>query len=179
MYYCRAGHRDQCIEHGQQLTVRKSDRDLVLACSGGTSRLWGISLKTSAHGICIVVSIGTRLDDTADLAQEVFIRVYRSINNLRNPSSFSFLAHSNSHQPFYDELRKRPAFAHVLWTKRSPVTKKGFAMLLRRYHTHMQPDEKLLSNEMNDVIRKAMMRLPEQFRTSMSYEKWRVSATKR
>jgi RNA polymerase sigma-70 factor (ECF subfamily) len=32
---------------------------------------------------------------------------------------------------------------------------------------HPQPDEKALSHEMTEVIRKAMLRLPEQFRTSI------------
>jgi RNA polymerase sigma-70 factor (ECF subfamily) len=105
--------------------------------------------------------------DTSDLAQEVFIRVYRSINNLRNPSSFRSWLTQIVTNLFYDELRKRPRRLPTVSMDEPTDDEQETDVTRDIIDSSPQPDEKLLSNEMTDVIRKAMMRLPEQFRTSI------------
>ena len=46
--------------------------------------------------------------DLNDLSQEVFIRVYKGIHNLRNPRIFKSWLNQIVLNLFYDELRKRP-----------------------------------------------------------------------
>src|ERR1700678_2298190 len=46
--------------------------------------------------------------DIADLAQEVLLRMCRSIKSLRNPKTFKFWLNRIITNLFYDELRKMP-----------------------------------------------------------------------
>ena len=48
--------------------------------------------------------------DRADLAQEVWIRVYRSIHRLKEPAKFKGWLGRITTNLFYDELRKRKRF---------------------------------------------------------------------
>lgn len=106
--------------------------------------------------------------DTADLAQEVFIRVWRSVNNLRNPSSFRSWLTQIVTNLFYDELRKRPRRLPTVSMDESFEEDESSDSPSRDIaDTSPHPDEKVLSKEMSEVIRQSMMRLPEQFRTSI------------
>jgi RNA polymerase sigma-70 factor (ECF subfamily) len=149
---------------------QKSDRDLVLACQRREPAAFEELVKRHQRTVyALLYQLAPDWTDTADLAQEVFIRVYRSINNLRNPSSFRSWLTQIVTNLFYDELRKRPRrLPTVSMDEAQSSDEEGDSHVTQDVtDTHMQPDEKLLSNEMNDVIRKAMMRLPEQFRTSI------------
>ncbi|MDR3616069.1 MAG: sigma-70 family RNA polymerase sigma factor [Candidatus Obscuribacterales bacterium] len=149
---------------------QKSDRDLVLACQRREPAAFEELVKRHQRTVyALLYQLAPDWTDTADLAQEVFIRVYRSINNLRNPSSFRSWLTQIVTNLFYDELRKRPRrLPTVSMDEAQSGDEEGDSHVTQDVtDTHMQPDEKLLSNEMNDVIRKAMMRLPEQFRTSI------------
>jgi RNA polymerase sigma-70 factor (ECF subfamily) len=108
-------------------------------------------------------------EDTSDLAQEVFIRVWRSINNLRNPASFRGWLTQIVTNLFYDELRKRPRRLPTVSMDDSHGGEDGESDGSTRDipDTGILPDEKILNKEISEVIRQAMLRLPEQFRTAI------------
>src|SRR5208337_2958840 len=88
---------------------QKSDRDLVLACQRREPQAFEELVKRHQRTVfALIYQLAPDWEDTTDLAQEVFIRVWRSINNLRNPASFRSWLTQIVTNLFYDELRRRP-----------------------------------------------------------------------
>src|ERR1700675_2759069 len=87
----------------------KNDRDLVLACQRREPAAFEELVKRHQRTVyALLYQLAPDWTDTSDLAQEVFIRIWRSINNLRNPGSFRSWLSQIVTNLFYDELRKRP-----------------------------------------------------------------------
>ncbi len=106
--------------------------------------------------------------DTSDLAQEVFIRIWRSINNLRNPSSFRSWLTQIVTNLFYDELRRRPRRLPTVSMDEAIDSDESDDGPTRDIPDESaRPDDIVLSREITEVIREAMSRLPEQFRTAI------------
>ena len=148
---------------------QKSDRDLVLACQRREPAAFEELVKRHQRTVyALLYQLAPDWTDTSDLAQEVFIRVWRSINNLRNPSSFRSWLSQIVTNLFYDELRKRPRRLPTVSMDESTDEDGDNSDATRDIEdSSPHPDEKALSNEMTEVIRRAMLRLPEQFRTSI------------
>src|SRR5437870_2145727 len=88
---------------------QKPDRDLVLACQRREPAAFEELVKRHQRTVyALLYQLAPDWHDTSDLAQEVFIRIWRSINNLRNPASFRSWLTQIVTNLFYDELRKRP-----------------------------------------------------------------------
>jgi RNA polymerase sigma-70 factor (ECF subfamily) len=151
---------------------QKSDRDLILACQKREPAAFEELVKRHQRTVyALMYQLAPDWTDTSDLAQEVFIRVWRNINNLRNPASFRSWLTQIVTNLFYDELRKRPRRLPTV-SMDDPIggedTDETAETATRDIpDTHPQPDEKALSTEMTDVIREAMLKLPEQFRTAI------------
>jgi RNA polymerase sigma-70 factor (ECF subfamily) len=145
-----------------------SDRDLVVACQRREQAAFEELVKRYQRTVyTLLYQLAPDWNDTADLAQEVFLRIWRSINNLRNPSSFrSWLTQITTHL-FYDELRKRPRQLPTLMLD-EPIddgSEDGASRDIA--DTSAQPDTIVLNQEISEVIRTAMSSLPEQFRTAI------------
>lgn len=150
---------------------QRSDRDLVLACQKRDPAAFEELVKRHQRTVyALLYQLAPDWSDTSDLAQEVFIRVWRSINNLRNPSSFRGWLTQIVTNLFYDELRRRP--------RRVPTVSmdegidggeegEGDSGTRDIPDVSLLPDEKVLNQELSEVIRDAMGKLPEQFRTAI------------
>lgn len=146
---------------------QKSDRDLVLACQRREPAAFEELVKRHQRTVyALLYQLAPDWEDTADLAQEVFIRVWRNIANMRNPSSFRSWLTQIVTNLFYDELRKRPRKLPTVSMDES-LDPEEDSPTRDIADSSAMPHEKVLSDEMNEVIRQAMMKLPEQFRTSI------------
>ena len=151
---------------------QKSDRDLVLACQKRDPAAFEELVKRHQRTVyALLYQLAPDWVDTSDLAQEVFIRVWRSINNLRNPSSFRGWLTQIVTNLFYDELRKRPRRVPTVSMDEgidSGDGDEGAGSATRDIpDAKILPDEKILNQELSEVIREAMAKLPEQFRTAI------------
>jgi RNA polymerase sigma-70 factor (ECF subfamily) len=150
---------------------QKSDRDLVLACQHRDPAAFEELVKRHQRTVyALLYQLAPDWQDTADLAQEVFIRVWRSINNLRNPSSFRSWLTQIVTNLFYDELRKRPRRLPTVSMDEqiSEGSDETIEQATRDIaDTSTLPDERILTRELSDAIREAMTQLPEQFRTAI------------
>lgn len=150
---------------------QKSDRDLVLACQKREPAAFEELVKRHQRTVyALLYQLAPDWHDTSDLAQEVFIRVWRSINNLRNPSSFRSWLTQIVTNLFYDELRKRPRRVPTIsmddtLNDGSDDTAESATRDIADLSS--MPDERILSRELTEAIREAMTRLPEQFRTAI------------
>lgn len=148
---------------------QKSDRDLILACQRREPLAFEELVKRHQRTVyTLLYQLAPDWTDTADLAQEVFIRVWRSVGNLRNPSSFrSWLAQIVTNL-FYDELRKRPRRLPTVSMDETLSGEDGEEGPSRDIaDSAPSPDETILRREVSDAIRQAMVKLPEQFRTAI------------
>ena len=147
---------------------QKSDRDLVLACQRREPQAFEELVKRHQRTVfALIYQLAPDWEDTTDLAQEVFIRVWRSINNLRNPASFRSWLTQIVTNLFYDELRKRPRKLPTISMDDSASDEEGENPTRDIPDSSAMPEEKVLNKEVSEVIRQAMLKLPEQFRTAI------------
>ncbi len=147
---------------------QKSDRDLVLACQRREPQAFEELVKRHQRTVfALIYQLAPDWEDTTDLAQEVFIRVWRSINNLRNPASFRSWLTQIVTNLFYDELRKRPRKLPTVSMDESLDSEDGENPTRDIPDSSALPEEKVLNKEVSEVIRQAMLKLPEQFRTAI------------
>jgi len=148
---------------------QKSDRDLVLACQRREPAAFEELVKRHQRTVyALLYQLAPEWTDTADLAQEVFIRIWRSINNLRNPSSFRSWLTQIVTNLFYDELRRRPRRLPTISMDESYESEDSDEGATRDIPDESaKPDDMVLSKEVSEVIRDSMSRLPEQFRTAI------------
>lgn len=148
---------------------QKSDRDLVLAIQRRDTGAFEELVKRHQRTVyALLYQLAPEWSDTSDLAQEVFIRIWRSINNLRNPSSFRSWLTQIVTNLFYDELRRRPRRLPTVSMDESYGEDDADEGPTRDIPDESaRPDDIVLSKEISEVIRQSMSQLPEQFRTAI------------
>lgn len=148
---------------------QKNDRDLVIACQRREPAAFEELVKRHQRTVyALLYQLAPEWQDTADLAQEVFIRIWRNINNLRNPSSFRSWLTQIVTNLFYDELRKRPRqLLTVSMDESLEMDDSGEGATRDIADSSAQPDDIVLNREISEAIRQAMTKLPEQFRTAI------------
>lgn len=148
---------------------QKNDRDLVIACQRREPAAFEELVKRHQRTVyALLYQLAPEWQDTADLAQEVFIRIWRNINNLRNPSSFRSWLTQIVTNLFYDELRKRPRQLSTISMDESLEMDDSSEGATRDIaDSSAQPDDIVLNREISEAIRQAMTKLPEQFRTAI------------
>lgn len=105
--------------------------------------------------------------DRADIAQEVWIRVYRSIYRLKDPAKFKGWLSRITTNLFYDELRKRKRLRGTVSLDAPRYSDDG------QYDWDLPsleptPADTLLTQEFCDQLSEAMAELPEVFRSTIA-----------
>ncbi len=98
-----------------------------------------------------------------DWAQDVFIKVWRSVGQLKNPKAFKSWLHQMITNHFYDELRRRPRFASVSLDE--PLKSDDEDSVRQIADTRSQPDELVERKEIVDQVNAAIDSLPSQFKS--------------
>ncbi len=145
------------------------DVELVIACQAGNKEAMEFLVKKHQRSVAsLLYQLAPDWPDTSDLSQEVFIRVYRGINSLRNPKTFRSWLNQIVVNLFYDELRRRPRRLPTISIDAPIESENGESDLIREIpDPSMKPDESSLARELNQLIKKSMAQLPEQFRTAI------------
>jgi len=105
-------------------------------------------------------------EDHADLIQEINIRVWRFIGQLRQPASFRIWLSQLILNVFYGELRKRPRDFQIV-SLDEPYTTDSMDETTRDIKDESkQPEDILLAKELSEVLAKAMNEVPTQFKTA-------------
>lgn len=104
--------------------------------------------------------------DHSDLIQEVNIRIWRFIKQLRQPQSFTTWLSQLILHVFYDELRKRPReFEFVSLDE--PIWNDNMDESAREIGDNSRlPDNQLLAKELYLVVNEAISAITDQFRTA-------------
>jgi RNA polymerase sigma-70 factor (ECF subfamily) len=157
-----------------------SDAELVMLCKNKDEKAFESLVRRHQRTVYgLLLRLAPDWNDTADLAQEVFIRVWKGIDNLKNPNAFkSWLGQVATHL-FYDELRKRPRRTPIISLDQSMFGDDETENQTRDIaDSSAGPEELFERKELDEEVRSAIATLPRQFRTAivlreledMSYE---------
>ena len=152
-----------------QGTQQKSDAELVLLCQQKDPVAFEVLVKRHQRAVFnLLYQLAPDWNNTSDMAQEVFIRAWRSIHNLRNPRAFRSWLNQIATNLFYDELRKRPKNIHTV-SMDEGMDSDDFDDNLTRdiADTSALPDECVQRQELVEAIHAAMAELPEPFRVAI------------
>lgn len=100
-------------------------------------------------------------ENISDLTQEALFRMTKNLSSLKNIKTFkSWLNHIVTNL-FYDELRKKCHKPKTISMSTNPLTENHSKNFL---DTHGKPAEKAIYKELDQVIKKEILSLPEHFR---------------
>ena len=104
--------------------------------------------------------------ERADLAQEVWIRVYRNIHRLQDPAKFRGWLSRIATNLFYDELRKRKRTSTPI-SLDAPLHVEDGEMSWELPDDAPSPSDDLATREFYDHLQVAISQLPETFRITI------------
>ena len=147
-----------------------SNYDLILRCQVGLrperTAFAELLRRYQSHVDRVLYHLAPDWQDRADLAQEVWIRVYRNIKRLNEPVKFRGWLSRIATNLFYDELRKRKRVSSPL-SLDAPRSMDDGEMDWEIAGDNPSPEEELTTQEFYDQLKKAIADLPEVFRTTI------------
>ncbi|NES04169.1 MAG: sigma-70 family RNA polymerase sigma factor [Okeania sp. SIO2F4] len=147
-----------------------SNYDLVLRCQQGSrpDRTIFAELlhRYKLHVDKILYHLAPEWQDRSDLAQEVWIRVYRNIKRLQEPAKFKSWLSRITTNLFYDELRKRKRVTPPL-SLDAPLAFDDGIIDWEIAADTPGPEEELTTQEFYERLRDAIAQLPEVFRVTI------------
>jgi RNA polymerase sigma-70 factor (ECF subfamily) len=156
---------------------QKTDRDLVLACQRREPQAFEELVRRHQKNVySLLFQIAPEWTDITELSQEAFIRVWRNINNLRNPSSFRSWLTQIVISLFYDEYKNRSR--RIAFKKVDEDSEEVEVLPVEALPTELNGSEESSPESQEEeenhlkladarLLRKAMVKLPEQFRTAL------------
>lgn len=147
-----------------------SSYDLILRCQEGfqPDRIAFSELlrRYQSHVEKLLYHLAPDWQDRADLAQEIWIRVYRNIRRLNEPLKFRGWLSRIATNLFYDELRKRKRNNHPI-SLDAPRRVEDGEIDWDIVSDYPSPDAHLTTREFYEQLRLAIADLPEAFRTTI------------
>ena len=147
-----------------------SNYDLILQCQAGVrparSAFAELLRRYQSHVEKVLYHLAPDWSDRADLAQEVWIRVYRNVRRLQEPAKFRGWLSRIATNLFYDELRKRKRINSPL-SLDAPRSVDDGEMDWEIASEDPGPTEDLMTREFYDQLREAIADLPEVFRSTI------------
>lgn len=147
-----------------------SNYDLILQCQTGVrperAAFAELLRRYQSHVDRVLYHLAPDWQDRADLAQEVWIRVYRNLKRLQEPIKFQGWLSRIATNLFYDELRKRKRVSEPL-SLDAPRTVEDGEIDWEIASADPGPEESLTTQEFYDQLRAAIADLPEVFRTTI------------
>jgi RNA polymerase sigma factor (sigma-70 family) len=147
-----------------------SNHDLVLQCQSGLhpEKLIFAELiyRHQTYVEKVIYHLAPDWFDRADLAQEVWIRVYHSIKHLRDPAKFRGWLSRIISNLFFDELRKRKRDNSLFYLNVPFGTESG-EITWEIASADPSPTDHLMTQEFYEQLQEAIADLPESFRTTI------------
>jgi len=153
------------------LDEKLSTVDLVHLCQQGLqpnkSSFALLMRQNQSHVEQILYKLAPDWQDRADLAQEVWLRVYRHIKRLQEPEKFRGWLSRITTNLFYDELRKRKRTGTPISLDAPLHMTDGDSMDWELPSDRPSPVENLSTQEFYEHLHEAIKDLPEGFRATI------------
>lgn len=147
-----------------------SNYDLIVRCQEGSrperTAFSELLRRYQSHVDRVLYHLAPEWQDRADLAQEVWIRVYRNLRRLNEPVKFQGWISRIATNLFYDELRKRKRVASPV-SLDAPRRIDDDEMDWEIADRAPNPDDDLATREFYEQLQVAIADLPEAFRTTI------------
>jgi RNA polymerase sigma-70 factor, ECF subfamily len=148
-----------------------SSVDLVCLCQQGLqpnkSSFAALMRLHQSHVDQVLYKLAPDWQDRADLAQEVWLRVYRNIKKLNEPEKFRGWLSRITTNLFYDELRKRKRVGNPISLDNPKQMLDGDRMEWDLPSDRPSPIETLSTQEFYEHLHIAIKELPESFRSTI------------
>jgi RNA polymerase sigma-70 factor, ECF subfamily len=150
--------------------TKLSNYDLILRCQDGgrpeRKAFAELLRRYQSHVDRVLYHLAPDWSDRADLAQEVWVRVYRNIQRLQEPEKFRGWLSRIVTNLFYDELRKRKRTNYPL-SLDAPLTIDDHEVDWELPADSPGPEEAISTQEFYDQLHAAISDLPETFRVTI------------
>ncbi|MEM8805061.1 MAG: sigma-70 family RNA polymerase sigma factor [Cyanobacteria bacterium P01_G01_bin.38] len=147
-----------------------SNIDLVVRCQRQahpeTTAFAELMSRYRSHVDRLLYHLAPDWSDRADLAQEVWIRVYRNVRRLKEPVKFKGWLGRITTNLFYDELRKRKRL-EVTVSLDAPRLLSDGQVDWEIACDGPSPVDNMMTQEFYDCLKGAISDLPEVFRTTI------------
>ena len=147
-----------------------SNYDLVLCCQQqfrpNRAAFAELLRRYQSHVEKLLYHLAPDWSDRADLAQEVWIRVYRNIRRLKDPKKFKGWLGRIVTNLFYDELRKRKRVESTLSLDAPRILDDG-EVDWDLPTNEPSPVDTMMTREFYAHLKQAITELPEVFRTTI------------
>ena len=147
-----------------------SNYDLIVCCQADArpdrAAFAELLRRYQSHLNRLFYHLAPDWQERADLAQEVWIRVYRNIHRLQDPAKFRGWLSRIATNLFYDELRKKKRISPPLSLDAPRYVEDG-EMTWELPDDAPSPSDDLATREFYDQLRTAIAQLPETFRTTI------------
>ncbi len=163
------GQKNETISSAAQLEKLPS-YDLILLCQSNNepnrAAFAELLRRYQFHLDRILYHLAPDWQDRSDLAQEVWIRVYRNIKKLNEPNRFRCWLNRIATNLFYDELRKRKRTSNPI-SLDAPRQITDGEIDWDIVSDYPNPEDSLCTEEFYEKLREAIAQLPEAFRTTI------------
>jgi len=147
-----------------------SNYDLIIICQAGNepdrAAFAELLRRYQFHLERILYHLAPDWQDRPDLAQEVWIRVYRNIKRLNEPNRFRCWLSRIATNLFYDELRKRKRINNPI-SLDAPRQVLDGEMDWDIVSDYPNPEDNLCTEEFYEKLREAIAQLPDAFRITI------------
>ncbi len=148
-----------------------SNTDLILRCQKGRQPervAFAELVRRYQHYVHkIIYSLAPDWqEDRADLAQEVWLRVYKKIKSVKEPAKFKGWLSRITTNLFYDQLKKKKKFGNSFSLDASIINDED-ELKLEIKSDSISPEDNLSTTEFYDILRRAIQDLPSDFRTTI------------
>ncbi|HEY9677814.1 MAG TPA: sigma-70 family RNA polymerase sigma factor [Drouetiella sp.] len=148
---------------------KMEDSELVLLCQKKDKAAFDALMNRHQRNVhAMLYKMAPDWNDTADLAQEAFIRIWRGIDKLQNPKAFKSWMGQIVTNLFYDELRKRPRQT-IIMSLDAPMggDEEGESPTRDIPDSAAGPEELYDRQSTRKAVEDAIATLPRQFRTAI------------
>jgi len=170
VFWSTVGANDPQVQFQAVKLSNYSNYDLVSLCQSGLrperTAFSELLRRYQSHVDRVLYHLAPDWEDRADLAQEVWIRVYRNIKRLQEPAKFRGWLSRIATNLFYDELRKRKRNQNPLSID-APLSMEDGQVDWELASEETGPSEDFATHVFYDQLREAIADLPEVFRTTI------------
>ena len=139
-----------------------TENDLIKKCKKGSREAFNILVSNYQQQVInIAYGMLSNQEDAYDAAQEVFVRVYKSIESFKEQSSFTTWLYRITKNVCSDILRKRQKHSGVISINQAIDEKKDMDIK----DESPTPEENMEISERQRAVREAISELKEEYRT--------------
>lgn len=162
--YLKTGFLDPVSSMSENLPDTISEETIIRRCQDGDHQAFNLLVQRYQKLVYnFIYRLAPNWRDVDDLAQEVFIRVYKSISMLKEAKQFKSWLHRIVINLYYDEIRKRRRVKEVDLEDNPKIE----AEVLHTASSGNNPIRSLEEKELERVLQKAMNRLSPDYKVAI------------